>query len=90
MNLETWVTIGCGLLFSLIGYVWKTVIEKRFEELSQAMKDNHSEIKAALGMTMTVDKCQIYHEAHDKEHERFEKDLNALGSKLDSHIRDSK
>lgn len=87
MNLETWVTLGAGLLFSLIGYVWKTVIEKRFEEVTATMKENHQELKAALGLTMTTEKCRIYHDAHDKEHARFERDLNNLGEKLSDHIK---
>jgi hypothetical protein len=90
MNLETWVTLGCGLLFSFIGYVWKTVIEKRFEEMSILTKENHLELKTALSLAMTVDKCKIYQDAHNKEHERFEKDLNAIGCKLDLHIREDK
>ena len=90
MSIETWATIAFSLVFAFVAFFWKNLIEKRFEELAQTMKENHAELKMALEKTMTEDKCQIYHDAHDKEHERLERDLNALGSKLDSHIRDTK
>ena len=67
-----------------------TALVEAIKEITKSMKENHTEIKIAISNCMTNDKCKIFHDAHDKEHERFEKDINNLGGELETHIRETK
>jgi hypothetical protein len=67
ITVET-IVLGCiGVLIGICGYL----ISSRLSAIDEKLKG-----------VMTKDVCDVYHASHDKEHLRFEKDINALWKKF--------
>jgi hypothetical protein len=73
ITVETIVLGAIGVLIAVCGYL----ISSRLSAIDEKLKG-----------VMTKDVCDVYHETHDKEHLRFEKDINALGEKMRIYMRE--
>ena len=67
ITVETIVLGAIGVLIAICGYL----ISSRLSMIDKKLEG-----------VMTKDVCDVYHASHDKEHLRFEKDINALWAKF--------
>lgn len=89
------------VLFQLIITIIMVMISKNQKQTKDDIKEIKDYVKAELSLKQDVKTCELFHDGHSREHafeERMStaitgeisKDLNGLGKKLESHMKESR
>lgn len=86
--MEWWHELAAFGILGVGGYLYKVLIDNRFNAMFTLTNKNHIETLAKLEGVVTVKDCDKTHKyekaINDEKIERIEKDLNGLGTKLDN------